>query len=361
MEKKVLIVFNHPAPYKVNLFNELNKYVPIDVVFERRSAKNRHKKFYMDNKFNFKYLFIDKGNFNNENSFNFQIKNIIKNNKYDLIIMNGYSTISELLAIRYMNKHHMPWTLFINGGLIKNDNILKRKIKTNIISSANNYISPCLEADEYLNFYGAKNKIYHYPNSTIYEKDVLNKALDEKEKIQLKIKLGLSLKKTFVAPCQFIKRKNNVFLLKIFKDLPQYNLLLIGDGKQLKKYQRIIKNNKMDNVKIISYLSKDELDTYYMASDALINLSKEDIYCHTVNEAMAKGLPVIASKNIVAALHLIKNGINGYLVNKDDKKDIVNALENVNNNMAYNCLISAKENTIEKSALKISEIIKDLL
>ena len=361
MEKKVLIVFNHPAPYKVNLFNELNKYIPIEVVFERSRAKNRHLKFYMDNKFNFPYSFINKGNFNNENSFNFQIKKIIKNNKYDLIIMNGYSTISELIAINYMNKHHIPWTLFINGGLIKNDHIVKKHIKTNIISSAKNYISPCLEADKYLNYYGAIKNIYHYPNSTIFEKDVLNKPLNEKEKQQLKIKLGLDLKKTFIAPCQFIKRKNNVFLLNIFKDLPQFNLLLIGSGKQLHKYQRIILKNKMNNVKIIPYLSKGELDTYYMAGDALINLSKEDIYCHTVNEAMAKGLPVIASKNIVAALHLIKNGENGYLVNKNDKIDIVNALNDVNNNMAYNCLISAKENTIEKSALKISEIIKKLL
>ena len=30
---KILIVFNHPAPYKVRGFNELAKYVDLDVIF----------------------------------------------------------------------------------------------------------------------------------------------------------------------------------------------------------------------------------------------------------------------------------------------------------------------------------------
>ena len=32
---RVLIIFNHPAPYKVSVFNELAKYVDLTVLFER--------------------------------------------------------------------------------------------------------------------------------------------------------------------------------------------------------------------------------------------------------------------------------------------------------------------------------------
>ena len=43
---RVLIIFNHPAPYKVNAFNELAKYVDLTVIFERTKAKDRPDSFY---------------------------------------------------------------------------------------------------------------------------------------------------------------------------------------------------------------------------------------------------------------------------------------------------------------------------
>lgn len=357
---KILIVFNHPAPYKVDLFNQINKELPIEVIFERSKAKNRDSKFYFNKEMNFKYQIIDKGNFSDENSFSFKIKNIIKNNNYDLIVMNGYSTLSEMITINYLNKKHIPWILMINGGIIKNDNYFKKLIKTHYISSASSYLSPCLESDKYLKYYGAKNKIYNYPYSTIYENEILDKPINLKEKQLLKQELNLPDKKVFIAPSQFIKRKNNEFLLDIFKDLPNYFLLLVGSGKLLNKYKTFIKKHNLNNVRIINYLSKQDLIKYYRASDALINLSKEDIYCHTINEALGQGIPCIASNCIVSANHLIKDCINGYVVNLKNKKDIVNAMNKVDNNMSINCLKIAKENTIEKSAEKIIKIFKEL-
>lgn len=356
---KVLIVFNHPAPYKVNLFNELNKYIPIDVVFERNVAKNRHQKFYADNEFKFNYKIVNKNLLFNENSINSEIKKIIKNNDYDLIMMNGYSTISELIAINYLNKKNIKWNLFINGGVIKKDSLLKKKIKNHYISSAYSYLSPCKEADDYLLHYGASNNIYHYCNSTVFEKEILDKPLTKKEKDKLKQELNLDLKKTFISPCQFIKRKNNLYLMSIFKDLPDYNLLLIGSGPLLDKYKQYIQKYNLKNIIIIDYLSKNDLFKYYKASDALITLSSEDIYCHTINEAMANGIPVVAASNIVSARHLIKDDVNGFLVDPDNKENIINALNNVSNDMSNECIKTAKENTIEKSAKQIYQLISE--
>ena len=65
---KVLIVFNHPAPYKVNLFNEIAKFVDLTVIFERKSASDRPADFYAGNIYNFNHIFLKKGAFSNENS-----------------------------------------------------------------------------------------------------------------------------------------------------------------------------------------------------------------------------------------------------------------------------------------------------
>ena len=43
---KLLIVFNHPAPYKIDFFNELAKFHDVHVLFEKKSNKDRNKLFY---------------------------------------------------------------------------------------------------------------------------------------------------------------------------------------------------------------------------------------------------------------------------------------------------------------------------
>ena len=55
---RVLIIFNHPAPYKVNAFNELAKYVDLTVLFERTKAKDRPDSFYAANVYQFKHEFL---------------------------------------------------------------------------------------------------------------------------------------------------------------------------------------------------------------------------------------------------------------------------------------------------------------
>ena len=213
-EMKVLIVFNHPAPYKVRLFNELAKSFDLEVIFEREKASNRPKDYYNATEFNFKYTILKRGAFGEENSNTGELTRIIKarHEEFDAIIMNGYSTITELRAIHYMNKHHIPYTLYINGGLVKKESFLKKKIKTKFISSASHYFSPCEEADEYLKYYGADpSKIKHYVYSTVYEKDI-SPLISEKEKEEIRAKYSLPKGDLYVSACQFIKRKNNIQL-----------------------------------------------------------------------------------------------------------------------------------------------------
>ena len=55
---KVLIVFNHPAPYKINFFNELSKHIDLDVIFERVKERDRSKLFYSEKKCDFNVINI---------------------------------------------------------------------------------------------------------------------------------------------------------------------------------------------------------------------------------------------------------------------------------------------------------------
>ena len=106
--KKILIVFNHPAPYKVRLFNELSKVFDLHVIFERDSASDRNKNFYFEEEYQFTTHKIKGIKLGRENFLSYGVKKHLKHNRYDLVIMNGYSQIPEMNAISYLKKKKIP-------------------------------------------------------------------------------------------------------------------------------------------------------------------------------------------------------------------------------------------------------------
>lgn len=354
---KVLIVFNHPAPYKVKLFNELTKSIDVDVIFERTRARNRTKSFYRYNKYNFNVIPVKLIPLGLENSFGGAIKRYIKKHyqEYDHIIMNGYSKYSEICAIKMMKKRNIPFILMINGGAIHQDNRFKKALKTKLISSASRYFSPNVQSNEYLTYYGADpNKITLFKYSNILEKEICHERVDEEVKYQICLKYHLPYGKLFINPGQFIKRKNNEQLLSIFKDR-QETLLLVGRGPLKKKYEKYIKTNNIHNVFIFDYLDEYQIKEVLKCGSALITLSNEDIFGHTVLEALANGLPVISSDKVVSALEMIENGKNGFIVSLD-KEDEINEAINKVINLNYDDIInSINQHTIEQTSKDIIE------
>lgn len=357
---RVLIIFNHPAPYKVNAFNELNKYVDLTVLFERTRAKDRPESFYSANKYDFKYIMLRDGYVGTEGSISKNVRNYIKmfHKDFDLIIMNGYSHRAEIKAINYMARHKIKFGLMINGGIANTkENLLKKVYKSSLIKKASYYLSPSKKANEYLKYYGAKDEvIYNYFYSNLFETEVGAATNEEKEEYRKKYQLPLD-KKVFINPSQFIERKNNLALISLFNNRDDI-LLLVGDGPLKNEYEKFIKENNLNNVYLLPFKGKEELFELYKASDAHITLSKEDIFGHTVVESLANGIPVISSNKVVSALEYIKNGYNGYIVDLNNKQDILSKMDNVNSSMQNNALKSVKNNTFETSAKSIYEILK---
>ncbi len=350
---RILFVFNHPAPYKVELLRRIAQHLDITVIFERHSNSDRNRDFYVNNKLDFPHIFIKGLPLGKENCFSTAIKNHIKNNHYDLIVMNGYSTFAELIAINYLIKKGIPYALYINGGVIRNDFSFKYRLKKKLISNAFRYYSPSSKADGYLLHYGArKEDIRYYPYATISEKEIVTMPLSPSEREQKLKEYNVPTQcPIFISIGQFISRKNMSKLLEIFKLRPDYHLILVGGGPQKKQYENFIKQNDIHNVTILPFLKRKDLFPLLRACDAMILLSKEDIYGHVINEAFSQGLGVIASDRIVAARTLIKDGENGYIVSLNDDQYILKTMDLIINNSFFNSAIeTASKNTYEISA-----------
>ena len=358
---RVLIIFNHPAPYKVKAFNELSKYCDLTVLFERTKAKDRPDSFYAGNDYKFKTIFLKDGYIGNEGTISNGPRNYIKNHhsEFDLIIMNGYSHVAEMKAIRYLSKHKIPFGLLINGGVVKEESKLKKAFKTSLVNKANYYISPSQESNKYLEYYGANpNKIYNYIYTNLSKEEIIDAPIKDKSELRKRFNLPLD-KRIFINPCQFIDRKNNLQLLSLFVNRNDY-LVLIGKGPEKEKYQKFIEENNMNNVLIMDFVPKGQLFDLYKACDFHITLSKQDIFGHTVLEAFANGLPVISSDKVISSLDHIKNGYNGYIVNLENNEEIAQRMDEISESLSVNAIESAKNNTFENSAKSIYKVLGEV-
>ncbi len=363
---RIFWVFNHPAPYKVELFNALGERHDLTAYFERRQEKGRNATFYNEKVRTFHALFghpLKLGAFNN---FSFKAKQYLKEHKDDdIIVINGWRTQTEQSLIRYCKFHKIPYVFAINGGIIKkNENNITYSIKRGAISGASLYLAPDENSAEYLKYYGADpEKIRLFPYGSILESEILPAPVDEKTKTRVREKKGIHGTRAFVATGFFVKRKNFVRLIEIWADMPKdHTLYLIGEGKEKKTYARLIKKHHLDNVFLLPYMSHKDLFSIYRAFDGFLFPTKEDIYGHVVAEALCRGLPVFASNSSNAAKLLIKDGINGKFLDFGNSEEVVLSLTKAfDPNMAKACIESSRRFTYEESAKQHEEIFRSFL
>lgn len=102
------------------------------------------------------------------------------------------------------------------------------------------------------------------------------------------------------------------------KEFPQLRLLLVGRGRRNAVHEVVKKPSRemriADRLVLAGYCRNDRLVAAYRAMDVLVYpVPGTDKSCRTVREAMASGVPVIASR-IGFLPALIENGVNGRLM-----------------------------------------------
>ncbi len=350
--KTCFFLFSHPAPYKVNLFNGLAKHLRLTVFFERELSGYAKEQYVSKDHWNFQYRMLKGLKIGKENHLSFEVKKHLSEHRYDYIVINGYSSWTEIITILFLQQYKMPYYLYVNGGIIRKDSPWRLALKKKLISGAKGYFSPTPIVDDYLIHYGAKKEqIMHYPYSTIFQNEILKKPLSTADKKELRKTIGLPQEgHVLISIGQFIPRKNFTTLIRAWKKIPKhYHLIIVGNGPLQNTYRRLIRLHKLSNITIKSFQPKNLLLAMLRASDGFILLSKEDIYGHVVNEALSQGIPVLSSDQVISSKVLIQQGMNGFRISLKSMTSFpkkVHQLLLLQNPEAS--LKIAKENTIEK-------------
>ncbi|MEM3709050.1 MAG: glycosyltransferase family 4 protein [Nitrososphaerales archaeon] len=328
---------NTIAPYRHPLFEELSKTV--DLLVYQCSVKEATRKWDLwPRNYNYRFKVLPripvKTSVGDSNLNPTIMKEIVKNRPH-VVIISGYTDPTTWLAFVTCKILKIPIIYWTEG--IREPRsimgILSRPIRRLFTTKSNAVIVPGRLSKEYIIRLGAtKEKIFIAPN-TIDNKLFVETAKKYSEfKNQLKTSIGFNNKIVIFSVGQLIERKGFRYLLEAYswveKEHNNVALLICGSGPIKNSLIELADRLKIQNLKIIeSGMSLEKLIKLYSIADIFVLPTLEDVWGFVINEAIACGLPVISTSASQAAIEMIDNGKNGYIVKERDSRQLYNALK----------------------------------
>jgi len=139
-----------------------------------------------------------------------------------------------------------------------------------------------------------------------------------------------------------------------------FHVLIVGDGPERQKLKRLAESLGLKNILFKGSVPHKDMPFYMAASDVLVLPSETEGLPGCVQEAMACGIPIVAS-NVGGLPDLITNGATGYLANDEVEmerylRQIISSPESISL-MATNVLTFARQNlSLDNVVERIEEV-----
>lgn len=126
---------------------------------------------------------------------------------------------------------------------------------------------------------------------------------------------------------RIIKEKGVLNLIKAFKNIENNKLYIAGDGPDMEKVKKYIKDNKLEEkIKLLGFLNSDQVKNYVRKARFIVVPSVWYENCpYSVLEALAMGKPIIGS-NLGGIHELVKNNETGLIYKYDDINDLTDKM-----------------------------------
>jgi glycosyltransferase involved in cell wall biosynthesis len=134
---------------------------------------------------------------------------------------------------------------------------------------------------------------------------------------------------------RFIPEKNLPFLLRSYARYREaaradaVGLVLVGSGPEEGQLRSLVDGAKISGIDFAGNRQADELPSFYASACCLILPSTSEPWGLVVNEAMASGLPVLASKACGCVEDLVVPGQTGYVFDSDDEHALAELMHRI--------------------------------
>lgn len=346
--KRLAIITTHPIQYNAPMFALLSARGKIEVkVFYTWGESVLHDKY--DPGFGkniswdipllngYEYNFVqnvakDPGSHHFTGIDNPTLINEIKEWKADAILVYGWRFKSHLKVMRYF---HGRLPVFFRG-----DSTLLSK-RNGIHSLIRKYFLRWVYSHVDKAFYvGSHNKSYFKqhglnetglmfaPHAVDNERFADESGLYQAKAAEWRKHLGIDTDDLVIVYAGKLEPVKNLgWLIEVIRgsDEIPVKVLFVGNGSSEKE----LKEKAYGDSRFIftDFQNQQQMPIVYRLGQAFILCSHSETWGLSINEAMASGRTIFVSENCGCATDLVKNGINGYIFNVDDKISLINRIE----------------------------------
>lgn len=375
---KVLLVTNIPTPYRIPLLNELHEQLGIlglelKVVFGAFGYARRRWEVDMS-ECKFEYVVLqDRGiNYADPERISFTYPRLYRltlNENPSVIISNGFSIATTKLWVRsfYKRTPYMIWSGAINGEARRGFFLRKLQRKA-VISRAIGFIAYGTRAKQYLTSMGAPDDRVTVAINTVNTRFYARVSELFRQKLTYRNK-----KRHLLYVGHLSLRKNVVKVLAVTKALSKQRhdlkLDIVGDGEDRGRLLRYIEDEDLrDVVRIHGFKQSCDVARFLARSDCFLFQTDFDIWGLALVEAMAGGVPSIASVHAGATQDLIEDGATGFAMDFSETEKVADKVNWILENPEAAerigkraCRFIQENVTVEKSARGFVRAIEAVL
>lgn len=333
---RVAAILTHPVQYLVPLMRELSRRPEIDLRVYFLSRQGLDPSF--DHNFGqtfkwdvplldgYNYTFIPNLRRGNAVSGFFSLLNLcvipeITKNRYDVVLIHGYEHLIKWLSFAAARVTGSKLIFRGESHLNEPRSLLRRAVKRVVLGG----LLPSFDAVAYI---GKRNREYYehygvrserlFPAPYSVDNEFFSSRAESARSHRGEIKATFGI--TDDAPVvlfsgKLITVKQPAMLLQAFAKVRRRypcHLLYVGEGELRPRLEEIVRKERIPDVHFAGFVNQSRIPGLYASADLFVLPSIHEPWGLVVNEAMACGLPIIASDRVGSAVDLIRDGFNGY-------------------------------------------------
>jgi len=354
MTRRLVIITEIIAPYRIPVFNALAQHNGIDlhVIFLAETDPTQRQWLVYKDEIHFSYEVLPAWRQRiGRHSFllNWGAETALRRASPDFIVCGGYNYIASWRSMLWARRNRVRFGLWAESTTrdSRNSYALIEFLKTRFLRGCNAFVVPGKSSIEYLRSYGVpKEMIFTAPNAVDTQFFARRAEVIRAEAARHRQALRLP-PRFFLFAGRLVPEKGIFDLLRAYGELSpelrkNMGLVFVGDGPARSALFQHAAAINPGSIHFASFSQREELATYYALADVFIFPTHTDPWGLVVNEAMACGLPVICSDAAGCAADLVENGWNGRIFAAGDVGQLARAMNELASNAELRSLMGRR-------------------
>jgi 1,2-diacylglycerol 3-alpha-glucosyltransferase len=339
MRPRLVIITEIIAPYRVPVFNSLAARGDVDlhVVFLAETDPKLRQWTVPKDEIRFSYQVLPSFRLRLGNSnllLNRGLDRALRQVRPDVIVCGGYNYPSAWRAAFWARERNIPFLLWTesNAADHRGRSTFVEYLKRKYLGMCRGFVVPGEASKSYLQQLGLPAElIFKAPDAVDNELFTQGARMARTNLATVRKRIDVP-ERYFLNVGRFIRAKGVFDLLEAYAKLDEeirasVGLVFVGEGDAKSELIRRASLIRPGTVKVSLFVQKEQLAEFYALADAFVFPTHSDPWGLVVNEAMASGLPVIASNVAGCVSDLVEDGWNGFIVPVSDVRRICSSME----------------------------------